>query len=58
MKINKRLAAALTCYALLIAAALWKLLPVRTRDEVFVLGAVFFVFTILIVKTIAASQNE
>jgi hypothetical protein len=58
MKINKRLAAALTCYTLLIAAALWQLLPARTRNEQFILGAVLFFFAILIIKTIAASQNE
>jgi hypothetical protein len=58
MKINKRLAAALTGYAILLAVALWKLLPVRTRDEAFVLGAVLFVLAILIVKTIVNSQNE
>jgi len=44
MKINKRLAAALTCYTLLIAAALWQLLPARTRYEQFILGAVLFFF--------------
>ncbi|MDR1727554.1 MAG: hypothetical protein LBT74_06450 [Acidobacteriota bacterium] len=52
-----RLCAALACYAVLLAAALCVLLPVRTSNERFLLGAVLAVFAILAAKTVAHSRD-
>ena len=54
---NGRLFAALGCYAVLLSAALYVLLPTRTSDEQFLLGAVLLVFAILITKTLAHSRD-
>lgn len=58
MKINRRVATALVCYAVLIAAALVTLLPVRTSDEKFILGVVLVVFALLIVKTLVHAHGD
>jgi hypothetical protein len=55
---NKRLFAALGCYAILLAAALYALLPAHTSDERFLLGIVLLIFAILTVKTIAQSREK
>ena len=57
-KVNRKLLIALICYGVLILAALCLLLPVRSSNESFILGAVLVVLTILIVKTIAHSQDD
>jgi hypothetical protein len=57
-KINRKLLIALTCYGVLILAALYFLLPVRSSNESFILGVVLLVFALLIVKTIVHSQDE
>ena len=57
-KVNRRLMAALACYGVLIVVALFALLPIRSSNEGFVLALVLGVFAILIVKTIAHSQDE
>jgi hypothetical protein len=49
---KRRLLLAMGCYCILIAAALWTLLPVRSSDDSFVLGLVLCVFAILIIKTL------
>ena len=54
---NGRLFAALGCYAVLLAAALYVLLPTRTSDEQFLLGAVLLVFAMMIVKTLVHSRD-
>jgi predicted outer membrane lipoprotein len=49
---NRKLIAALCCYAVLSGMALYLLLPARTSDEQFVLGVVLIVFAILTAKTL------
>ena len=53
-----RLFAAMACYAVLLAIALYTLLPVRSYHERFIVGAVFAVFALLIVKTIVHAHDE
>jgi hypothetical protein len=55
---NLRLIGALACYFALIVLALVALLPARTSNDRFVLGLVLALFAILIIKTIAHSQND
>jgi hypothetical protein len=57
-KVNRKLLIALVCYGVLILAALYLLLPVRSSNESFILGVVLLVLAILIVKTIAHSQDD
>jgi hypothetical protein len=57
-KINPKLLIALICYGVLILAALYLLLPVRSSNESFILGVVLLIFALLIVKTIVHSQDE
>jgi len=57
-KLNRRLWVAMICYGVLIAAALWALLPVRTKDESFILTMVLLVFALLIIKTLAHADEE
>jgi hypothetical protein len=57
-KINRKLLIALICYGVLILAALYMLLPVRSSNESFILGVVLLVFALLIVKTIVHSQDD
>jgi hypothetical protein len=59
MAANKRkLIAALICYGVLILAALYLLLPVRSSNESFMLVALLLFFGFLIVKTIAHSNDS
>jgi hypothetical protein len=59
MKPNKRrLLVALICYGALILIALAVLLPVRSSNETFILLVVLLVFALLIVKTIAHSDDD
>jgi hypothetical protein len=55
---NRRLLIALTCYFVLIGVALYVLLPARTQNDSFMLLMVLFVFTILIVKTLAHADDD
>jgi uncharacterized BrkB/YihY/UPF0761 family membrane protein len=55
---NRRLLAALACYAVLIAISLYVLLPARTYNDRFLLGIVLAVFAILIVKTLVHAQDD
>jgi hypothetical protein len=55
---NRRLLIAMACYLVLIGVALYALLPLRTRDDRFVLGIVLVVFTLLIIKTLAHAEDE
>jgi hypothetical protein len=55
---NRRLLIAMACYFVLIAAALYALLPVRTRDDKFMLGTVLLIFTLLIIKTLAHAEDD
>ncbi|MDM7995928.1 MAG: hypothetical protein QUT30_09630 [Acidobacteriota bacterium] len=52
MKQNRKLIIGLGCYAVLIAAAVYALQPIRTSNDRFLLGFVLCFFAILIVKTI------
>jgi uncharacterized BrkB/YihY/UPF0761 family membrane protein len=53
-----RLAAAMICYAILLAIALYTLLPARSQQERFIVGAVVAVFVLLAVKTMAHSEDD
>jgi len=55
---NRRLLLAMACYCILILAALWVLLPVRSSNEGFLLGLVLCVFAVLIIKTLVHSGDE
>jgi ABC-type uncharacterized transport system permease subunit len=55
---NRRLVIPMACYLVLVCAALHALLPVRTRDDRFLLGIVLVVFTILIIKTLAHADDD
>jgi len=57
-KDSRKLIVAISCYGVLILAALYFLLPVRTSNEKFILGVVLAVFALLIVKTIAHSDDH
>ena len=54
---NRKLLAALVCYAVLLGLALYTLLPARTSDEQFILGVVLLVFGILTAKTLAHREK-
>ena len=54
---NKNLLAALCCYAVLLGMALYALLPARTSDEQFIVGAVLLIFAILTAKTLARRER-
>ena len=46
------------CYGVLISVALYALLPVRSSNEAFILLVVLLVFLLLIIKTLAHSEDE
>lgn len=46
------------CYAVLIAVALYRLLPVRSSDERFILMIFLLVFAFLIVRTVMHAAND
>ena len=54
---NRRVWIALVCYAILIATALYVLLPVRSQEERYLLGFVLCVFAILIFKTLRHARD-
>jgi hypothetical protein len=60
VRTHRKLMIALACYAVLIAIALYTLLPVHSSNDRFILGFVICFFAILIFKTIiqAADSNE
>jgi hypothetical protein len=47
----------LICYLALLGTALYVLLPVRTKEEGYLLGFVLFVFTLLIFKTLIHARD-
>jgi len=51
VKQNRKLIIGLGCYAVLIAAAVYALQPIRTSNDRFLMGFVLCFFAILIVKT-------
>ena len=57
-KANRRLLAAMICYGVLILAGLYALLPARTSNEAFILVVLLLVFALLIIKTIAHSEDQ
>jgi hypothetical protein len=57
-KSDRKLLTALICYGVLILVALLTLLPARSSNDSFILLVVLLVFTLLIVKTIAHSEDE
>jgi hypothetical protein len=58
IKKKRRLVLALACYGVLISAALYALLPVRNKDGAFILWAVLLVLLLLIIKTLAHSEDD
>jgi hypothetical protein len=55
---KRRLLIAIVCYLALIGVALYVLLPVQSKHDKLLLGTVLAVFTILIVKTLAHSEDN
>jgi hypothetical protein len=55
---NRKLIAALVCYAVILGLALYVLLPARTSDEQFILGSVLLVIAILTSKTISNRNSS
>ena len=55
---NRRLVIAMACYLVLIALALYALLPVRTRNEGFLLAVVVGFIAYLMIKTLAHAEDE
>lgn len=53
-----RLIIGMSCYGVLILAALYLLLPARTSNEKFILFVVLAVFALLITKTLAHSDPD
>ena len=53
-----RLIISLSCYLVLIIVGLYVLLPVRSREESFILGVFLTVFAVLILKTIVHSNKD
>jgi uncharacterized BrkB/YihY/UPF0761 family membrane protein len=53
-----RLVAAIACYAVLLAIALYALLPARSSHERFLVGAVIAVFILLFVKTMKHAADD
>jgi hypothetical protein len=53
-----KLVIAMICYGVLMLSALLILLPVRNSDEAFILAVVLLVFALLIIKTIAHSEDD
>ena len=49
---------AMICYGVLILVALLGMLPVRTSNDAFILLVFLLVIALLIIKTLAHSENE
>jgi uncharacterized BrkB/YihY/UPF0761 family membrane protein len=52
-----RLFAVIACYAVLLAIALYALLPARTSNERFLVGTVIAVFVLLFIKTMKHADD-
>ena len=57
-RMNRRVCVAMACYGVLIAIALYGLLPIRTKEEKYILGLVLFIFALLISKTLFHAKDE
>jgi hypothetical protein len=55
---NRRLLAEIACYLVLAGIALYVLLPIRTKDDLFLLIMVLVVFTYLILKTLHQAEDK
>ena len=55
---NRRLLAAMVCYAILILIVLAEFLPVQSANDRFLLGVLLFVFALLIIKTLAHAGED
>ena len=55
---KRRVLVAMACYLVLVLAALYALLPARSSQDRFLLGAVLCFFAILIVKILVHAENE
>ena len=55
--LNRRLVFAMACYIILLAVALYVVLPVRSDYERYLLGFVLFVFTMLIFRTLVHAKK-
>jgi hypothetical protein len=55
---NRRLLIAMACYLVLVGVALYVLMPLRTKYDRMLLGIVWAVFTILIIKTLIHAEDE
>lgn len=53
-----RLLISLGCYLVLVVIGLYVLLPVRSREESFILGIFLTVFAILILKTFIHTNKD
>jgi hypothetical protein len=58
VRTHRKLIIALACYAVLIALALYSLLPAHSSNDRFILGFVLCFFAILIFKTIIQAADE
>ena len=54
---RRRLIVAMICYGILIAVALYGLLPVHSSNEAFILLVVLLVFALLVIKTLAHADD-
>ena len=55
---NRKLLITLACYAVLLAVALYELLPARTYYEQVLVGLVLAVAALFIVKTLVHAEDE
>jgi fatty acid desaturase len=55
---DRRLVIGMCCYAALIAAGLYLLLPARNADEWFLLLVFLLVFALLIIKTMVHASDD
>jgi hypothetical protein len=53
-----RLVAVIACYGVLLAIALYAILPARSSQERFLVGTVIAVFVLLFVKTMRHSEDD
>jgi hypothetical protein len=59
MKTTKgRLVAVMACYVVLLAIALYALLPARSSHERFIVGSVIAIFILLFVKTMKHAEDD
>jgi hypothetical protein len=55
---KRKLWIAMTCYGVLLLAALYLLLPVRSSNEAFILVVLLLVYALLAVKTMVHRDDE